>query len=99
MIFLKRLQEDGVTNIVWHQRAKELIDLEDNRKLNEEMDRAEWFKQKMLLKKPRPYTLIKGYTTITKDGVQYLKEESALEFSQTDDANETLIQLDIEPAF
>ena len=44
MIFLKRLQEDGVTNIVWHQRAKELIDLEDNRKLNEEMDRAEWFK-------------------------------------------------------
>jgi hypothetical protein len=44
MIFLKRLQEDGVTNIVWHPRAKDLIDLEDNRKLNEEMDRAEWFK-------------------------------------------------------
>ena len=38
MIFLKRLQEDGVTNIVWHPRAKDLIDLEDNRKLNEEMD-------------------------------------------------------------
>jgi hypothetical protein len=43
-IFIKRLENDGQPNVVWHPRAKELMDIEENRLMMEEMDRTEFLR-------------------------------------------------------
>lgn len=58
MKFIKRLEDDGQQNLVWHPRAKELMDIEDNMLTMELMDRAELSRLKQLRRKPRPSSMI-----------------------------------------
>jgi len=70
MQFLQRLENEGWPNLNWHPRAKELIDVIEQRKEELEMDRTQLRKSKSVERKPRPQSLISGRETLTKSGIR-----------------------------